>query len=98
MRQSIDIVLGGNSYTLRPLTVGQVRDLSVLLEAPAGGLQQGVNILKIAFARDHAAVTVEDLEASASEIVAAAGAILKLAGFLQDATPGEAPAPDQAGG
>lgn len=94
------IALGDKSWRVRPLTVAQVQGIEPLLlasaEARTGTVAGAVAILRVALARDHAEALagLDEIEASAADIAAAMGQVLRLGGFLpkEGASPGEAPA------
>ena len=95
------ITLAGRSFTLRPLTLGQLR---VVLPAfaRAAGLQReeaidaAIDILAAALSRDAPEITratLLDWEMRPAELIAAVDAIARLSGLVQqEMLPGEAPA------
>lgn len=81
------ITLGEQSWSLRPLTVGQVQRIEPLLQAgaePAATLWSAAAILGVALERDHpeAAARLAEVEAGAPEIARAMAVVLRLGGFL----------------
>ncbi len=95
------IALGGRSYAIRPLTLGQLR---VVLPAfacaarlgAADGIDAAIDILAAALARDHASLTRDallDLEATPQELASAVARIAELSGLVpKDGAAGEPPA------
>jgi hypothetical protein len=97
MRQEpVEIKLGDNTFRIRPLTLGQVRRIEPVLVnsyAGSGNLDAAITIVQIALERDNpaGAAGLQDIEATAPELGAAMGVVLRLGGFIppEDA-PGEA--------
>ncbi len=97
------ITLGGRSFALRPLRLGELRPLLDALDAIAG--KSGGALIDAAVAVVHAglraadpALEVDDilaLEATIDELNAAVAAVLRLAGLVP---PGELPAVAEASG
>ncbi|WP_395664653.1 hypothetical protein [Methylocella sp.] len=92
------IVLGGRTFTVRPLTLRQVQEIEPILLGASGGETGGhvaaaLAILVVALRRDdpQAAETLGEIEATAPEAAAAMEVVLRLGGFLPagDAAPGE---------
>lgn len=93
------IVLGENSYVIRPLTLRQVQQLEpILLDSGVGkitNIQAAIQIVGIALERDcaEAAKTLLDMEITPAEIGAAMSQVLILGGFSNEVDPeGEAKA------
>ena len=98
MSAPVSIMLGARSYTVRPLTLGQLR---VVLPAfaraaklsAADGIDAAIDILAAALARDHAALTrgaLLEMEATPHELAAAVAQIAELSGLVpKDGAPGE---------
>ncbi|MGH6799144.1 MAG: hypothetical protein ACREDI_12270 [Roseiarcus sp.] len=91
------IALGGRNFTVRPLTLRQLRTIlpafgrAAQLTAEAG-VDAAIDIIASALARDHAALTRDallDMEVMPSELAGAIGVIAKLSGLVE---PGEAQA------
>ena len=92
------ISLGARDYTIRPLTLGQLR---VVLPAfaraaklgAADGIDAAIDILAAALARDHAALTRDALlefEATPHELASAVARIAELSGLVpKDGAAGE---------
>lgn len=89
-RETITITLAGQGYAIRPLTLGQVETIDAIVAGPStGAVAQGVAIVAVGLARDHAGVTtaaLRDMEVTGPELAAAMQAVLRQGGFL----PGEA--------
>src|SRR5436190_16941169 len=83
------IRLGGREFALRPLTLGQLRQLLDALDAMAGAAGGGLidaaaRLVAAGLAASHPELTVEavlDCTASLSELNAAVAAILRIAGL-----------------
>lgn len=86
--QPIMLRLGAQEWRVRPLTLRQVQEIEPWLLAPdqsAGhSIATAVKIIAIALMRDHqeAADKLDEIEASAQEIAAAMGEVLRLGGFI----------------
>ncbi|HET6377942.1 MAG TPA: hypothetical protein VFG05_06495 [Methylocella sp.] len=87
------VTLGEKSWVIRPLTLGQVREIEPALMESGGNIGSAMRIIEIALRRDHAedAARLAELEATAPEIAAAMSVILRLGGFIET-TPGESQA------
>ncbi|HVA15460.1 MAG TPA: hypothetical protein VNF99_19585 [Stellaceae bacterium] len=94
------ITLGGRSYILRPLTLGQLRSVLPAFARAAGLAQEdaidaAIDILAAALTRDHPALDRDALlgiEMRPAELVAAVDAIARLSGLVEGgAAPGEEP-------
>lgn len=90
MRMSAQtIVLGEKEWTIRPLTLAQVQEIEpILMESTfesKGHISAALSVVAIALRRDHpdAAQALLEIEATASEIAAAMGIVLKLGGFVE---------------
>jgi len=89
------IKLGLREWVVRPLTVRQVHDIEPFLMdtslAGKGNIGAALAIVAIAIRRDdpEAAAALWDIEATAPEIGAAMGAVLRLGGFIQVQGPGD---------
>ncbi|MGH7093767.1 MAG: hypothetical protein ACREFB_09565 [Stellaceae bacterium] len=91
--------LAGREFAIRPLTLGQLRDvLDVVADLPGksgGGLvEAAARIIEAGLARSDPAIdlaSVLAMEASLDEVNRAVAAILRLAGLgLEETKPGEA--------
>ena len=94
MREAVTIQLGGNSFSIKPLTIDQVERIdAIVAERPIGSVAQGRMVIAVGLLRDHpdAARGLSDMEADVHEVAAAMAAILRQGGFLPTA-PGEAQA------
>jgi len=92
------ITLGNRSYTIRPLTLGQLR---VVLPAfaraaklnAADGIDAAIDILAAALARDHASLDRDallEIEATPAELASAVAHIAALSGLVpKDGATGE---------
>ena len=80
------IELGAQTWSIRPLTLAQVRDIEPILVAQGAGgtVAAAMQVIAIALARDNAAAveTLPALEATAPEIAAALATVLRLGGFI----------------
>ena len=93
------ITLGGRSFELRPLKLGQLRavvDALDRMNGKSGGslIEAAAQIVAAGLAPAHAeidAATLLDLEATIEELNAAVAAVLRVAGLQP---PGEARSPD----
>ena len=94
------ITLAGRGFAIRPLTLGQLRDVLPAFARAAGlakeeSIDAAIDILAAALSRDHAALTRDALlalEIRPAELVAAVDAIARLSGLVEEgAEPGEAP-------
>jgi hypothetical protein len=93
------IILGGRTYKLRPLTLGQLRViLPAFARAAALGQEDSVDaaidILEAALSRDAPEMTravLLDAEIFAAELIGAVDAIARLSGLVQEGNvlPGE---------
>ncbi|KAF2991158.1 hypothetical protein OGR47_02680 [Methylocystis sp. MJC1] len=96
----IEIAFGDQKFTIKPLTIAQIRKIEKAVSAPdsvAGDIP--FTVIGIALSRDHGNVVLDDLESETGEIIAAFNAILQLGGFKK-AEPGEgagAPTPNATG-
>ena len=97
------LILGGRQFTLRPLTLGQLRGVLDALDAMAGKsggglIEAAARLVAAGLAPSHPdlnADAVLDLEATVDDLNAAVAAILAAAGLKpQETPPGEARAPD----
>jgi hypothetical protein len=94
----VDITLAGKTFTVRPLTLRQIRDIEVLsARQTESRVDQIAGILDIVLRREHAADLPEggvlDMEVDRDELEAATRAIRSLSGMTA-AKSGEAqPAP-----
>jgi hypothetical protein len=92
------ITLGDRVWTVRPLTLAQVQDVEQAILDGAhlskGNVGTALGIVAIALRRDNPedAKTLGEVEATAPEISVAMTEVLKLGGFTEDTTPGEAEA------
>lgn len=84
------ITLGGRQYALRPLTLGQLRDVLPAFSRAAGlangdAIDAAIDIVAAALIRDHPALTRETLlglEATPAELIVAVDAIARLSGLV----------------
>jgi hypothetical protein len=95
------IALAGRSFTLRPLTLGQLRTILPAFARAAGlareeAIDAAIDILAAALSRDAPEITraaLLDCEMLPAELIAAVDAIARLSGLAaQESPPGEAPA------
>jgi hypothetical protein len=95
------ITLAGRSFTLRPLTLGQLRTILPAFARAAGlareeAVDAAIDILAAALSRDAPEITraaLLDWEMLPAELIAAVDAIARLSGLAaQEPPPGEAPA------
>ena len=98
MSAPVSVTLGARRYSIRPLTLGQLR---VVLPAfaraarlsAADGIDAAIDILAAALARDHASLTRDallEMEATPHELAAAVAQIAELSGLVpKDGAPGE---------
>jgi len=91
----ITITLGDKEWSIRPLTLGQVEDIEPILMAGGSTMPLSIAIVKIALGRDYPedSEKIRDFEATTDQVAAAMGAVLRLGGFLENKTPGEAEPP-----
>lgn len=97
----VRVTLAGKSFTLRPLTLGQLRTILPAF-ARAAGLQRedaidaAIDILAAALSRDAPEITraaLLDWEMLPAELIAAIDAVARLSGLVtQESAPGEASA------
>jgi len=82
---SVNIYVGGNSWTIRPLTIRQLSQIQKVLNSDQNNIEKSVDILKIGLSRDCSGVAadLDNIEGTLQEIDAAAGAVLELGGFLR---------------
>jgi hypothetical protein len=86
------ITMGGRSFALRPLTLGQLRRVLPAFARAAGlgnedSIDAAIDILAAALERDHAAMTREALlgiELRPAELIAAVDAVARLSGLVSD--------------
>jgi hypothetical protein len=100
--QPIILHLGGQDFSVRPLTLAQVQRIEPLLaneaQRPGASITVASEIVAISLERDHphAAGKLSEMETTAPEIARAMRAVLRLAGFIaaETAEPpvGEGPA------
>ena len=90
----ITLTFGEQKFTIRPLTLGQIRDIEKELpKAEIGAFTEvALAVFAVALHRDHPTVNVEDLERPEPSVGDAFKSILKLGGFDVGAAPGEAEA------
>jgi len=101
------ITLGGRAFTLRPLTLGQLRVILPAFARAAGlareeAIDAAIDIIEAALARDTPEITraaLLEAEMLPAELIAAVDAIARLSGLVQQETvlPGEARASAGAG-
>jgi hypothetical protein len=107
MSEPVTIVLGGRSFAVRPLTIGQFREIYPAVFKGAGlaseeGYDQAIRCIAAALQRDHPAMSVDallDLETNIDELSRAFIAIMRLPGLnMGEAVAGlAASAPGSAG-
>jgi hypothetical protein len=89
------IKLGIHEWVVRPLTLRQVQEIEPILmegtRAANGNIGAAMAIVAIAIGRDdpEAASKLWDIEATAPEIGAAMGTVLRLGGFIPSETLGD---------
>ncbi len=89
MAAAVTIALGGRDFAVRPLTIGQFREIYPAVFKGAGlaseeGYDQAVKCIAAALRRDHPEMSVDallDLETTIDELSAAFIAIMKLSGL-----------------
>ncbi len=91
----ITIALGDKEWSIRPLTLGQVEDIEPILVGGGNTTHLSISILQIALRRDHKedSDNIRDLESTTDQLAVALRDILRLGGFLETQTPGEAEPP-----
>jgi hypothetical protein len=97
MADPVTITLGGRDFTVRPLTIGQFRQVYPAIFKGAGlssdeGYDQAVRCIAAAVGRDHPEMTVQavlELETNTAELAQAFVAVMRLAGLKTGASPGE---------
>lgn len=98
--EPIEIAFGDHKFTIKPLTIGQIRKIEKAVSAPdSAAADIPFTVIGIALSRDHGNVVLDDLESETGEIIAAFNAILQLGGFKK-AESGEgagAPTPNATG-
>jgi hypothetical protein len=98
MAEPVTITLGGRSFTLRPLTIGQFRQIYPAIFKGAGlasdeGYDQAIRCIAAALGRDHPEMTLDavlGLETTTGELAAAFIAVMRLSGLKMGGSPGEA--------
>lgn len=95
--KAITLSLGDEKYTIKPLRIGQLREL---VEAVGNGtagnpVDRAASVLKAALAKDYPSVDVMDIPGGTlQELSDAANAVLKFSGLIpQGASAGEVLAP-----
>jgi len=85
------ITLGEMSFSIRPLTLKQVRAIERVMSSSESSIGLSIEIIRIGLDRDHAeaAAQIDDIEASGGDAAQAMAVILRLGGFLQESAPGE---------
>jgi hypothetical protein len=102
--QPESIILGSHEWVVRPLTLRQVQEIEpILMESglgAKGNIGAAIAIVAIALRRDNseAAAELSEIEATAPEIAAAMGAVLRLGGFIEAKTCGDAATGEGAAG
>lgn len=85
-RHAQTIALGGQSWSIRPLTLAQVRDIEPILVAQGTGgtVAAAMEVIAIALARDNANAVeaLPAVEATAPEVATALATVLRLGGFI----------------
>lgn len=100
MADPIIITLGGRDFTVRPLTIGQFRQVYPSIFKGVGlssdeGFEQAIRCIAAALGRDHPDMTAEEilkLETTTGELSKAFVSVMRLAGLKMGASPGEAKA------
>jgi hypothetical protein len=87
MRESIEITFGDKCWTIRPVTLGQVQAIELLVANPpqtGHSVASALKVLSIALKRDYPSDIsgLDEIEGTVDEVQAAMSAILALAGFV----------------
>lgn len=94
--RSETIQLGRHEWLVRPLTLRQVQEIEPILMSAAdnakGNVAAAMAIVAVALGRDYPDVStsLDDIEATASEIGNAMAVVLRLGGFIEGPTKGDA--------
>ncbi len=80
----IEITIGGETWPVRGVTLRQHAEIQRILASDDSNFVRGMAIVKLALARDHkeSADGLDDHEGTITEIDDAAGAILRMGGWL----------------
>ena len=95
MSKSLKVKLGGKSYEVPKLNVGQVREVTRLFKGDQSEIS--FDVVKIAFERVDEVEDFESVEAGLDEIALAATEILAFAGFKKDESKNPPGAPESTG-
>lgn len=93
--EPIKITLSDKDYTIRPLTLGQIRKIdNLMLSHEMRQLEKSIAIIAIALERDYAAIAadIENQEHSMIELGSAVASVLTVGGMIAVASTGESPA------
>ena len=79
----IVVICGDRSFTIRPLTLQQIRGIdSLLKDSSVSELGKSIGILSTALSRDHADVVVDDLEIGLADLGPIIQSILTVGGMV----------------
>ena len=93
MAKTAKVELGGTSYVVPMLNIGQLKETYAILKASRQELA-GFDILGIAMKRaDPSIPDIDQIETSPSEVAKAVHDILQLSGLQKDTEPKNEPAP-----
>jgi hypothetical protein len=93
--EPIKITLSDKDYTIRPLTLGQIRKIDeLMLRLEMRQVGKSIAIIAIALERDYAATAadIENQEHSMMELGSAVASILTVGGMIAVSSSGESPA------
>ena len=85
----ITITAGDKSFTIRPLTLGQIRAIDSILHSGEPQLDQSIGIVRAALARDYPDTDPKDLEIALADLGTIVDSILRVGGMIVDVKPGE---------
>ena len=93
-KKTATITLGGQDYTIRPFTIGQLERISDLIASDLKGSRFTFALVRMALERaDPKPENIEDLELDFDDLRNASSTIMELAGVKQDKVdPQEKPA------
>jgi hypothetical protein len=91
----ITIAFGDKEWSIRPLTLRQVEEIEPIVMQGGGAMPLSISIVQIALRRDHPedSENIREFESTTAQVAAAMRAVLRLGGFLETETPGEAEPP-----